>query len=407
MEAVVRIDGESGLQWELECANNQLRFDTCHDTTAALGRLVAQLQQLFVPEIEPQNANVKAWKVDGSGGESPSSTNRTPGLAGAMRNGTDNVEFNAINLFEGVLEDAFSRPRSSWSSAPGDDVVDDLQCDTYTVVTAPHHSRVSSMDRHEFLDRNRQNLPGQATKSVPSTPTQPAHPISRTPSEESVIINNTGLPTFIEDYYVTTQNHPLHSLGVMLSRQGMDSPRLSAGSSRQPSRESTSSGGGREAEGKGVWYAGKGLEVVEDHVPDQAPKANAGQGSGQRSRQPQEGPSRKLSLPKKYPSSVGRVVLRDLSARWRLYGGSDWPTSKAAGQDPKSPSPADGEESGRQTGTCLEVLLDGMDLQYDAFPAVGLYASRLVVCIRDIGVYDCSSDAPWRMVCFPSSHLFC
>ncbi|CAM6122683.1 unnamed protein product [Calypogeia fissa] len=396
MEALVRIDGENGLQWELECANNQLRFDTCHDTTAAFGRLVAQLQQLFVPEIEPQSANLKPWTGDGSGAESPSFKNMTMGAAGDVQIGADSEEFNSNKLFEGVLEDAFSRARSSRSSAVGDDVVDDLQAETYSVVGGTLHSRVSSMDRHEFLDRSRQDVSVPVITSVSSTPTRLPRAISRTSSEESVLINNTGLPTFIEDYYVTTQNHSLQSVGVSLSRQTGDSPRLSAGSSRQPSRESTSSGAGREAEGKGVWYTGKCLEVMEDHVPDEVARVDGEQGS-QRSGNTQQGHSRKLSLPKKYPSSVGRVILRDLRARWSLYGGSDWPTSKA-GQHQRSPCQSNLEESGRQTGTCLEVLLDGMDLQYDSFPAVGLYASRLVVSIRDIGVYDCSSDAPWKMV---------
>jgi hypothetical protein len=52
MEAFVTIQFEEGLSWEVECANNQLRFDTCHDSAAAFGRLIAQLQALCAPNVE-------------------------------------------------------------------------------------------------------------------------------------------------------------------------------------------------------------------------------------------------------------------------------------------------------------------------------------------------------------------
>jgi hypothetical protein len=85
-----------------------------------------------------------------------------------------------------------------------------------------------------------------------------------------------------------------------------------------------------------------------------------------------------------------------LSARWHLYGGSDWPSGE---KSPKANAGLASGERGRQLGVCLEVLLDGVDLQYYMFPTIGLYSSRLFVSVRDIGVYDCSTDAPWKMVC--------
>eukprot|EP00245_Coleochaete_scutata_P001805 TRINITY_DN1225_c0_g1_i4.p1 TRINITY_DN1225_c0_g1~~TRINITY_DN1225_c0_g1_i4.p1 ORF type:complete len:584 (+),score=89.76 TRINITY_DN1225_c0_g1_i4:230-1753(+) len=61
-------------------------------------------------------------------------------------------------------------------------------------------------------------------------------------------------------------------------------------------------------------------------------------------------------------------------------------------------SAVQGSGGGRQTGNSMEVSLEGVELTFDAFPPGGHYASRLAVAIRDIGVYDCGTDAPWSLV---------
>ncbi|BBN15299.1 autophagy-related protein 2 [Marchantia polymorpha subsp. ruderalis] len=384
MEALVRINCEDGRQWEVECANSQLHFETCHDTTAAFGRLVAQLQQLFAPEIDPTSVNLHNNNIDRRGSSSGSPSTRTIriGASGEMDNSV-NENFSEINLFEGVLEDAFSRVKSSPSSVAGGD--DQLSSGAYSLL----HSRVGSMDRNDSIDRRQDAY--EPKRSSPSTPTSENQ---QDVLEEPPVLNNAGPPKFIEDYYITLQKQG-SLLGDGFSKQSGESPRPSGG----PSRGSSSSGGGREVEGRGGWYAGKVLKVLENHVSEGRPSSDADQqGAFIREHPSKEGqtPNKAPSLPKKYPNSVGRVLLSDLKAKWRLYGGSDWPTGRTYDKDSMYHSGI--EENGRQSNVCLEVLLNEMRVQYDTFPAVGLYASRLVVTVRDIAVYDESNDAPWKTV---------
>jgi hypothetical protein len=214
------------------------------------------------------------------------------------------------------------------------------------------------------------------------------------------------------------------------------------------------------------WFDGRMPPLSEDYVvrpSTSPPKEDLGRpwlrnrGSG--------GSKSRGSLPKKYPRPVGRLLLRDLSVRWRFYGGRDSgcgsesletrlggglrPGSTSGRRDSSTRSKGkttggglvtrsvraseDGLEGwstvsvehgpetkslgsgrtrggafpgaiqppgrgGRQKENCLEVLLDGVDLQHDSFPQRDHYASRLAVSVRDITVYDFSKSAPWRMI---------
>lgn len=216
------------------------------------------------------------------------------------------------------------------------------------------------------------------------------------------------------------------------------------------------------------WFDGKMPPLSEDYVvrpSGSPPKEDLGR-PWLRNRRPGGSKSRG-SLPRKYPKPVGRLLLRDLSVRWRLYGGRDWgygtetpeyrsTSGSRAGSTSglrqgganqrsgggvhrpggglvtRSVKPTeDGLEGwstvsvepgahandspqvkrgafpgaihppgrgGRQKENCLEVLLDGVDLQHDSFPQRDHYASRLAVSVRDITVYDFSKSAPWRMI---------
>ncbi|KAL2619934.1 hypothetical protein R1flu_000139 [Riccia fluitans] len=383
MGALVRINCEDGLQWEVECANSQLRFDTCHDTTAAFGRLIGQLQQLFAPEIDQTSLNGNNNRnIDQKGSSSGSPGSRTVklGVHDDMDSSVTEIP-SELNLFEGVLEDAFSRVKPSRSF---DDQISERG---YGILNVPIHSRVGSMDRYESVHGLRPDIFG-AARSSPSTP--------RIQNQADVfdelpLLNNaSGPPIFIEDYYITLQKQGT-SPG---DRQSIESPQPSGA----PSRGSTSSGGGRDVEGRGGWYAGKSLKVLENHVPQGSPRLDADQESSNTREQNRgsQSPGKGSSVVKKYPLSVGRVVLSDLEAKWRLYGGSDWPVGRDYDEDLIYQSNL--EDNGRQSGVCLEVQLLGMRVQYDTFPAVGVYASRLHVTVKDVAVYDDSVDAPWRTV---------
>ncbi|CAM6061747.1 unnamed protein product [Sphagnum tenellum] len=386
MEAFVTIQFEEGLSWEVECANNQLRFDTCHDSAAAFGRLIAQLQALCAPNVEQ---SVVQFTPRRPGGGSPHdsdssgyiSTNNSDACSEPSRDSWKQgaVDKSGSNsLLDGVLENAFTRTRGGGVIAGHTVVVD---------------TGVTSLGRWGNLERSH---------SEPLTPRSE----SRASGEESVDIQSpcnisSGLPVFIEDYYVSGQPHVSHSCELLHSRQDWDSSRPATLHAKNFKEGSTAGGLQGDVDGRGGWYDESSFKIVDNHVPEENQRVADvpvdRQQSGQNWHHLGRGqiPKRKTSLPRKYPQPVGRVVLQDLSARWHLYGGSDWPSVEKL---PKANAGLASVERGRQLGVCLEVLLDGVDLQYYMFPTNGLYSSRLFVSVRDIGVYDCSTDAPWKMV---------
>ncbi|KAG0629237.1 hypothetical protein M758_1G087800 [Ceratodon purpureus] len=275
MGVIVKIGGEGTQKWEVECGNNEICFDTCHDTTAACERLVAQLQQLFAPPLQQQSVQIKMHKVEVKAadvGEPP-------------------------DLLDGVLENAFISLR-------------DLQSEALDLES----SDLSSKDVQEFIeDYVSEHTPG-------------------------------GLSEHSDDS-ISTVNGPFKSL----------------------TRGGASAGG---------WYEGDGPNIVEDHVPSEKPAV-------------------KLGLPKRYPKSVGRMVLQNMSVKWRLHEGSDWPYGdEDLGWNTQAPA----GDSSRKSSVCLEVFLNGVNMQYDVFPTTELYASKLTVTVANFGVLDCSPNAPWKTV---------
>lgn len=275
MGVTVRIGGEDSQKWEVECGNNEICFDTCHDTTAACERLVAQLQQLFAPPLQQQSVQIKMHKMEVKAADATEPP----------------------DLLSGVLENAFISLRELQTEALN------LEC-----------SELSSKDGQEL----------------------------------------------IEDYVSD------HTSGG-LSEYSDDSSSTINGSVRNFSREGPSGGG---------WYEGNGPNIMENHVPAEKPVVN-------------------LSLPKRYPKPVGRVVLQNMSVKWRLHEGSDWPFGD---EDPDWNMQTPVGDSTRKQSVCLEVFLNGVNLQYNLFPTSGLYASKLIVTVFNFGVLDCSPKAPWKTV---------
>ncbi|KAI5056458.1 hypothetical protein GOP47_0028276 [Adiantum capillus-veneris] len=356
MEAVVHINGEDGLDWGVECANNQLRVDTCHDTTAALGRLIAQVQQLFVPEVELTEKSTK-HNVSTSYVEESSEEQSCNGSTEKCSSSFTVVNSKNTTLFEEFLEEAFMFVRD----CPAHSCCNCLDLD----------SKIAEKFELPFDDLAQENRWSQDGEEGEDLRT----PVSQ--SEEA--------PSFIEDYYVSKKS----SLPSSLQSSSCHDSGVSLQNSRAPSEDFDML---TTADGSGGWYDGHGFKVVEDHVPtlDNKPGFNKQGGNLLQSSK------RRLGLSLKYPQSIGRVVFQDLNLRWRLYGGSDWPINKR--KDPVSVSFTSQFTSGRQTGVCLEVIFHGVDLQHDTFPETGVYASRLALSIRDVRIYDCSKDAPWKKI---------
>lgn len=283
MGVVVKLGVDDIQKWEVECGNNEICFDTCHDTTAAMERLVAQLQQLFAPPLQQQSVQIKMHKLEVKA--------------------ADVNEHEPAGLLDGVLENAFISLRDFQSEAL------DLES-----------SDISTRDCQEF----------------------------------------------IEDY--VSENTP-----GGLSELSDDSASTGNGSMKNGPRRGASGGG---------WYAGDGPNIVEDHVP--AEKAVV-----------------KSSLPKRYPKSLGRMVLQNMSVKWRLHEGSDWPYGD---EDPDWNMQSPVGDSSRKANVCLELFLNGVNVQYDLFPSTEIYASKLTVTVTNFGVLDCSPNAPWKTV---RAHVIC
>ncbi|MCO5608991.1 hypothetical protein L7F22_063211 [Adiantum nelumboides] len=357
MEAVVHINGEDGLQWGVECANNQLRVDTCHDTTAALGRLIAQIQQLFVPEVEhPVTEKDTKQNISSSCIEESCEQQSCNGSTERSSSAFNVANSKNAALFEEFLEDAFMFVRG-----------------------CPAHPSCNCVDvNSEIFEELELPFDNMAQESRWSQDGGEGEDL-RTPVSQSA-----EAPSFIEDYYVSKKS-------CLQSSSQSSSCRDSGLSLQNSQAQSDDFDMLTTADGSGGWYDGHSFKVVEDHVPALDSRAGSIKPRGNLL----QSSKRRLGLSLKYPQSVGRVVFQDLNLRWRLYGGSDWPVNN---KDPVSVPFSNHVTSGRQTGLCLEVIFHGVDLQHDTFPETGVYASRLALSIRDVRIYDCSKDAPWKKI---------
>ncbi|KAH7446345.1 hypothetical protein KP509_01G052200 [Ceratopteris richardii] len=350
MKAVIHLNPVDGLDWEVECANNQLRFDTCHDSTAALGRLIAQLQQLFAVQLE-----------------NPVPENRDDYDANAcfLEDSSQNQVFTGCSDI-GQSDYSVSKSKTETSF----EVVDDVDllvrgCSIYACLE----------ERFELLNKSVLSNDDMQSESRCSSSYQWSQSgwegeYVRTPT----IPDNEGTPLFIEDYYASNVSS-LQLLSSSSSSWHQEGPSMQG--CHMPCDDH---GLPMIVDGSGGWYDGQNFEVVENHVLALDSRTGSEEHKGGLLQ-----PSwRRSGLYSKYPQSIGRLVFRDLNLRWRLHGDSDWPVSK--------------RKDSENTTARLEVLFRGVDLQHDIFPRAGVHASRLVLSIRDIGIYDCSKDAPWKKI---------
>ncbi|XWS62890.1 hypothetical protein CRYUN_Cryun06bG0049400 [Craigia yunnanensis] len=100
---------------------------------------------------------------------------------------------------------------------------------------------------------------------------------------------------------------------------------------------------------------------------------------------------RDCSVPDDTGNIIGRVFLKNINFRWRMYAGSDWRETRKSSKQSKN-------IHGRDTTVCLELAVSGVEFQYDIFPAGGISVSKLYLSVRDFHLYDKSTDAPWKLV---------
>ncbi|KAI4295638.1 hypothetical protein L6164_035661 [Bauhinia variegata] len=357
MEAVLRTNCSSSLLWEVELSKSHIYLETCHDTTAALIRLAAQLQQLFAPDVEEsivhlQNRwdNVQEVQRRNDFSNESRNLNCDTAASSSQRSPSKVIlkdESRMVGLMEEICDDAFQvKNNKKWqpnTSVSGTSMPLD-GCFGEEVLKM-------SMDEPQVLSRDL-----SLTESVPVIGEEDGH---------TSFLQEGCFPEIIEGYCLSDLR-PLSELSVGIHSDELYRYKPRFVESREMGR------------GTAGWYCGNSLNVLENHISEESE---------------QSGPvkSADAMLPSNdslvHIEACGRVILRKIDLRLRMYDGSDWLYSKEKGH-----------HSGRDTAVCLELALSGMKFQYDIFPAGGVCVSKMSVCVQDFHLYDRSRDAPWKMV---------
>ncbi|KAJ4716330.1 autophagy-related protein 2-like [Melia azedarach] len=365
LEAVLRTNCKNGLLWELECSNSHIYVETCHDATSGLISLVAQLQQLFVPDIEEslvhlqdrydsvQQEQERNDFVDVSG-----ILNSDSSPPSQMHTSTADTKSKArvVGLMDEISEDAFhldgsqtcqfDSSESQFCISPDDAVLGEPACSL-------------SVESPEIFSTNL-----SVNGSVPLIGLQ---------SSQTSLKQNGCLPEFIEGYCLGDLR-PLSELSV-----GRHS-----GAQMLKCRPRNMKDGDLE-KGNGGWYGDACLRVVENHLSE-----TNGKTSGKKLLECKL-PSMDSAGADDFVKAMGRVLLGNINVTWRMYGGSDWHESRNNGEHTSN-------MHGRDMTACLELALSGMQFQYNIFPISDMFVSKLSLSIQDFHLYDRSRDAPWKLV---------
>ncbi|KAH9314281.1 hypothetical protein KI387_022908, partial [Taxus chinensis] len=381
MKVMVRMNCQDDLLWEVTCKEYHILLKTCHDTTAALMRLIAQLQQLLAPDFEESFVHLQTRRRNGKqvssvevNREKTEDSSQVRSNGDALKEvtaGHHNCECTPAGLLDGVLENAFS-PR-----------VDFKVGENGPILGSTCKGRSHFPLRGPVLEEGC-SLECTASTSVTNVdytakdrmPCEPESGIQV--GDVDVSCQEKNCFSFIEDYYYPE----------LFSRsQRSESKKLKVGESERPIITKTSIPTD-VADGKGVWY-GTTVRVLENHCTEVNFQNSAKlQGKGDnlyRAMGSSPVACKNLQL-------QGRILLQNFSVKWRMIAGSDWSALKKCGS-----LPAHGE-CARNESTCLEVELHGVDFEYDVFPDNGPYASKISISIHDLLILDYSENAPWKKV---------
>ena len=355
MEAILKTNCASGLVWELELSKSHLYVETCHDTTATLICLAAQLQQLFAPDVEESIVHLQ---------------NRWDNVQQAQQSSEFNNESKNISCdsmastYQQFSSKPFSRDGSGIAGLMDEICEDAFQVnDNNTLQSYSFESGLPldgslievgqmSLDEPEVLSHEL-NL----TESVPIISPEGSH---------TSFLQEGCFPEIIESY-CWSDLRPPSELSVGIHSDDLSVQRLRNGEHREIDRES------------GGWYGGNSCKVLENHISEGSEQTGLIKASDHGIL-----PSNDSSP---QSEACGRVILKKIDIGWKMCGGSDWLDSGKSGQ-----------HSGRDTDVCLELALSGMKFQYDIFPVGGLLVSKMSVSVQDFYLYDGSRDAPWKLV---------
>ncbi|URE12311.1 ATG C terminal domain [Musa troglodytarum] len=352
--AILRI---RGMFWEIECSDSHIDLESCHDTTFGLFRLVSQLQQLYAPDVEDALIHLQSrWNaiqlVD-----KDRNTNYTAEVISSNSAGsgfelsTSSEEHQAAGLLDEILENAFECHTTS------------DHCGTQS------HVSLKQCQLGDMLNVNASRADDAFAANILDSGSSCSAELGQTLNQP---INRTYTSQVIESYYASDM---LPSSPVPVSNCSIseDSKCIDISSHKDTEHR------------QGGWYLDDGLMILEDHI-----STNLNQPEGKSLQQEGE-----CGADNFYPVDCclpnGRVVLKNMNARWCMYAGHDW--TKPNGLPVCSVT-----QNGRDRTTFLELSLVGLYLQYDIYPEGVTYVSKFSLSIQDVQFYDRSSDAPWKMV---------
>ncbi|KAB1207098.1 Autophagy-related protein 2 [Morella rubra] len=364
IEVFIRTNCKNGLLWEVECSKSHIYVETCHDTTSGLIRLAAQLSQLFAPDVEESVVHLQArWnnvqkaqernnfldEIKTFNGDSLPSTSQ-----GHIAIVDTKSEPGSIGLMDEICEDAFhfdSNHTYQFDSSDTDICV--------------------SLDESLLGDARILNLETPKTSSVDSS-FNGSVPIVGLENSQNSFLEEGYFTEFMEGYCLS-ELRPLMELSK--SRQYM--PEI-------PINRFINVGSGDPEKGNGGWY-GDAFKIVENHISE------ASEQSGVNKFEEGNLPFIDHKRHEDTGNVTGRVLLKNIDIRCRMYAGSDWHDSMG-----------DHEHSsnfhGRDKTALLEFLLSGMEFRYSTFPIGGVCVSKLSLSVEDFHLYDKSRDAPWKLV---------
>ncbi|XP_024029007.1 autophagy-related protein 2 [Morus notabilis] len=363
VEAILRTNCESGLLWEVECSKSHIYLETCHDTTSGLIRLGAQLQQLFAPDMEESVVHLQnRWdrvrrEQEGevlseatrlcTSDSSPSTSEMYSSLA--IQN-----EHGLVGLMDEIHEDAFQIDRNQI-----------YQYDS------------SGTKVHFPVD---ENLLGELGTLSIATPEVLSHGLridgSVSPGLDSCQTSSSEQSTFPEfiERYCFPEFQPFTEVSV---------GRQSSYDILKDKYNDVS--GGDFGRGNSGWDGDASLRIVEDHISD------VRNGCSAEKFEETKLPHIESTEASNDRKATGRVLLRNIDVRWRMFAGFDW-------QDCKENVQQCTDNSGRDTTGCLELTLSQIKCQYEIFPIGGIHVSKLSLSVQDFHLYDMRRDAPWKLV---------
>jgi autophagy-related protein 2 len=357
LEAMLKTNCASGLLWELELSKSRLYVETCYDTTAALIRLAAQLQLLFAPDVEESIVHLQnrwdnvqqAQQINEFNNESKHLTCDT--MASASEQFSPKAyskdESSIAGLMDEICEDAFQvNDNNAWQSYS-------FESGFYMPLEGSLiEAGKMNLDEPEVLSPEL-----MLTESVPVIGPEGSH---------ASFLHDGCFPEIIESYCLSDLR-PLSELSIDIHSDELSKIKLRNVSHRDIER------------GSGGWYGGNSSKVLENHISEENGKTGPMKAADHGTLHSNDCSS--------HSETCGRVILKKIDIRWKMYGGSDFVDSDK-----------NGPHSGRNTSTCLEFALSGMKFQYDTFPVGGLHVSKMYLSVQDFYLYDRSQNAPWILV---------